>query len=298
MLKKITKIIWFFILLLELCYFFTHSKLWYDLFIETTKLWLYKVVVAIIPMYILSSLILMVPFFSNVFYSLIKHLRLFENQKALSLFIISILTGNPTACILVKKAYLNKVISLNQANLIIKSSSHISLLFIVIFFKKDLAFIFLLSQILTTFILYIISARKKLFSPYTINIFTSDNHFSDNINTIIEDIPLILLKILATMLMVSLFKMPFMMLHNPFLNSILNFLELTTGVNDFYNSNLNIIMKIILISSLLSLNGGAIMLQVANVIKKTSLSYPLYLKGRLIHAFISIILSLVIYLIF
>ena len=79
-------------------------------------------------MYVFSSILITIPFISKIFFNIFKPLKLFENQKALSLFTISFLTGNPTSTILVKKAYLNNEISLIQANNIIDSSSHISFL--------------------------------------------------------------------------------------------------------------------------------------------------------------------------
>jgi len=42
------------------------------------------------------------------------------------------------------------------------------------------------------------------------------------------------------------------------------------------------------------MNGGAILLQVFNVIKKTKLSFRKYLYGRFFHAILSSIISLVI----
>lgn len=79
-------------------------------------------------MYVFSSILITIPFISKIFFNIFQPLKLFENQKALSLFTISFLTGNPTSTILVKKAYLNNEISLIQANNIIDSSSHISFL--------------------------------------------------------------------------------------------------------------------------------------------------------------------------
>ena len=128
--KKIIKFCFFILCLLEIIFFLIHSFTWKNYFIDTVELWLYKVVVSIVPMYVFSSILITIPFISKIFFNIFKPLKLFENQKALSLFTISFLTGNPTSTILVKKAYLNNEISLIQANNIIDSSSHISFLFI------------------------------------------------------------------------------------------------------------------------------------------------------------------------
>lgn len=58
------------------------------------------------------------------------------------------------------------------------------------------------------------------------------------------------------------------MFNHTFLNYVLDFLEVTTGINNLVNYNIHIYLKLFLCSSLLSMNGGAILLQVFNVIKK------------------------------
>ena len=291
MLKKIIKFCFLILCLLEIIFFLTHSFTWKKYFIDTIELWLYKVVVSIVPMYVFSSIIITIPFISKIFFNIFKPLKLFENQKALSLFTISFLTGNPTSTILVKKAYLNNEISLTQANNIIDSSSHISFLFIILMFTKKLAIILIIAQIIATLILYL---TKKRINPNIVNY--KNNSIFNTINDIIEDLPLILLKILVTMIIIVIFKLPFMMFNNTILNYSLDFLEVTTGINNLIDYNINIYLKLFLCSSLLSINGGAILLQVFNVLLKTKISFKKYLYGRFFYAIISSIFSLVILL--
>ena len=287
--KKIIKFCFFILCLLEIIFFLIYSFTWKNYFIDTVELWLYKVVVSIVPMYVFSSILITIPFISKIFFNIFKPLKLFENQKALSLFTISFLTGNPTSTILVKKAYLNNEISLIQANNIIDSSSHISFLFIILIFDKEIAIILIISQIIATLILYL---TKKRLNPNITNY--KNNSILNTVNDIIEDLPLVLLKILATMIIVVIFKLPFIMFNHTFLNYVLDFLEVTKGINNLVNYNIHIYLKLFLCSSLLSMNGGAILLQVFNVIKKTKLSFRKYLYGRFFHAILSSIISLVI----
>ena len=249
MLKKIIKFCFLILCLLEIIFFLTHSFTWKKYFIDTIELWLYKVVVSIVPMYVFSSIIITIPFISKIFFNIFKPLKLFENQKALSLFTISFLTGNPTSTILVKKAYLNNEISLTQANNIIDSSSHISFLFIILMFTKKLAIILIIAQIIATLILYL---TKKRINPNIVNY--KNNSIFNTINDIIEDLPLILLKILVTMIIIVIFKLPFMMFNNTILNYSLDFLEVTTGINNLIDYNINIYLKLFLCSRLLSIN--------------------------------------------
>ena len=131
--------------------------------------------------------------------------------------------------------------------------------------------IVLISQIIATLILYL---TKKRLNPNITNY--KNNSILNTVNDIIEDLPLVLLKILATMMIVVIFKLPFIMFNHTFLNYVLDFLEVTTGINNLVNYNIHIYLKLFLCSSLLSMNGGAILLQVFNVIKKTKLSFRNY----------------------
>lgn len=285
MLKKFLKVLLFIWLVIMLGYFLTHRNMWKIAFLDTTKLWLYNVACAIIPMYILTSLLLINPLFSKLIFKIIKNKHKFENQKALSLFLLSFLVGNPTSTIMIKKAYLKKEISLAQANDLIASCSHVSFFFVLIFLEKKLALSLIIIQIMVTFILYFKKPKKALF-----NTSLSSSSYLDAVNEIIEDCPLMLLKILMTMLIVVIIKLPFT--NNLFLKTISAFLEVTTGIDSIIKMNLTKSKTFIFLNILLSFNGVAILLQVFNVIKKTKLSFKKYLKGRLLHAIITFIFSL------
>lgn len=292
MFKKIFKVLIFFSLIFYLIFFLLNSTIWHNNLLLVLNLWLDKIVVGLIPMYIISSIIIGVPLFSNVLFKLIKRFNFFENSYALSIFLVSFLCGNPTTSILVNKAYENKMISLKQANHIIESSSHISFLFIILFFEKEISIILIISQIITTIIIYIFKKRKKEF----VNDVTSFN-LLNSVNNIIEDLPSILLKILSSMIIVTFLKIPFNNLNNNYLNIFLSYLEVTTGLNTFNSLNINPFIYIVLVSSILSLNGFSIILQVFNVLKKTRLSFKGFFIGRIVHMLLSASFSLVFYLI-
>ena len=151
--------------------------------------------------------------------------------------------------------------------------------------NNKLFFIISLSQIISSLIIYF-----KL--SYNIELYNNNNteHISifDTINSIIEDIPMILLKILVSMILVSLIIIPFKEFEYLFY-----YFEVTFGLNNFLNINCNEYITIILISSLLSFNGVAIILQVYNILKKTRLIFKHYIISRIIHTIISVLISLV-----
>ena len=287
--KRIVKLAFIFVLFYYIYYIIRYNFLWKESFINVIQLWLFKVVVGIIPMYILSSLLFSVNFINDFIFKLVKRFNLFENKKALCLFFISFICGTPTTSLIVQKAYLNNEISFRQAKNIISSCSFVSFLFVAIMLNNRLFFIITLSQIISSFIIYF-----KL--SYNIEIYNNNNQDNNNIletiNTIIDDLPLILLRILISMLIISIIIVPFKNF-----DYLFYYFEVTLGLNEILNFNYNEYINIILISSLLSFNGLAIILQVYNILKKTRLIFKHYIICRIIHTIISVLISLVLLLI-
>ena len=192
--KRIFKLFFILILFYYIYYIIRYNFIWKDSFITVIELWLFKVVVGIIPMYILSSILLSVNFINDFIFKLFNRFKLFENKKALCLFFISFLCGTPTTSLIVKKAYLNKEISFKQASSIIGSCSFISFLFIVIMLNNKLFLIISISQIISSLILYSkFNHNIELYNNNNIN----ENNVLNTINVIIEDLPMILLNSLV-----------------------------------------------------------------------------------------------------
>ncbi len=286
--KKICRIFLVLLCFFYLLFFIENTNLWKETFINTTKLWLYKVVLGIIPMYLISSLLMSISFINNFIYNIFNKCKLFENKKALSLFIISFICGTPTTSILITKSYNNNEISYKQASSILFSCSFVSFLFLRIVLDTFTFWIISISQIITSIILYFINNHNIELNQS----FDKEENIIETINDIINDLPLILLKILITMLLVSIITIPF---NN--LEIIFNYFEVTIGLNNIINYNINYYLKIILISSIVSFNGIAMLLQVYNITKKTRLDYKHYIKNRLYHMIISVLISLVLLLI-
>lgn len=293
MLKKIFKFIFLTFIITTLLFVFIFSDVWKETAINTIELWLYKVVLSIIPVYILSSLLLTVDSFAMFAFKLLKRLNAFENYKAFLLFCLSFLTGNPTSIVLINNALSNNEISLKQANKLFSSCSHVSFLFVLMVFDLKTSIILILSQIISTFILYFYKCKFNVYN--TVN---SSHNILNSINIIIDDLPLMLLKILSSMLIITLIKIPFTFFNNNIIRLLLDYLEVSTGLVDFININTNDYFKFILYSSLLSLNGGAILLQVYNITKKTKLDYRRFIFTRIKHAILSSIFSLVLFILF
>ena len=133
----------FFIFLIFLVLHFNESKL---LIIDNINIWIKYIIVSVTPTFIISNFLFKYPFISYLFYPVLKKIMHFENQKACSLFLISILCGNPSTVILINNAYYNKEISLFEANRLLCFTSHPSFLFIINFFKIKKGLIIIMIQ--------------------------------------------------------------------------------------------------------------------------------------------------------
>ena len=284
--KKFLKITLIILISYYVYFFLKNIVIWKEIFTNTINLWLFKVVVGIIPMYVLSSLLIGVGFINNFLFKIINKFKLFENKKAFDLFIVSFLCGTPTTSIITKESYLKNEITYKQASNIINNCSFISFLFLSMMLERKMFFIISSSQIIASISMYICTNHNV--TKYN-NAESTNYPIINIINTIIDELPIILLKILITMLLVSVIITPF---HK--YSHFLNIFEVTIGLNNVINNNYNVYINIVLINSLLSLNGIAIILQVYNVIKKTRLNFKHFLIGRLIPAIISVFLSLII----
>ncbi len=267
-----------FIILIFLIINFNNTKI---LILNNIDIWLKYIVVSIGPTFIISNLLYQFPFVSFLLYPLLKKIMHFENQKACSLFLISILTGNPTTSILISNAYHNKEISLFEANRLLSFTSHVSFIFIINFFGLNKGIKIIIIQILSSIIISIFYKNKNKIKLDTNNIININNDF-------INKTPILLFNILIIICIVSFIKVFLTsFINTPILLTIINFLELTTGLINFKDNFL-------LSNLLISFNGVAVGIQVFMNIKKTDLSFNQFLVFRFIHMFIvsSIILIL------
>lgn len=271
----------FFIFLIFLVLHFNESKL---LIIDNINIWIKYIIVSVTPTFIISNFLFKYPFISYLFYPVLKKIMHFENQKACSLFLISILCGNPSTVILINNAYYNKEISLFEANRLLCFTSHPSFLFIINFFKIKKGLIIIMIQVISSIIISFFLKNKNLSNTKTNNsIRTNNNIFID----IINKTPNLLFNILFIVIITSHIKWFLNLItnNNYYLNILFNYMELTTGLVDLQNNFL-------LSNLLISFNGIAIILQVFINIKKTDLSFDQFLKFRLIHMLICLVISL------
>ncbi|MDY4052323.1 MAG: hypothetical protein SOY80_03150 [Bacilli bacterium] len=253
---------------------------------NTLSLWLNNVLVALIPFYFLSNILINYPFISKIFYHLFNRIFRFENTTSCSLFLLSFITGNPTSSYLVISEVKNNTISIEEGNRLLRGTVLSSPLFTILMIPKWGLFIYLV-QILVSSLLFLIFKRKN--TEENIHVYNKKD-----ILKLIDDCPMVMLTILSSMIFVCMFKIPLYKLQNLFkLNSsvfitfLIDSMELTTGLNCIIGYNIEDTLKVLLQTFFLSFGGLSIIVQILSELKKTNLSKTSLVLSRFIHGLIS-----------
>lgn len=277
-----------------LLFVLTHSLEVSTNLILTLDLWFHKVVPSIVPMIIVSGLVIVHPLCSKILYPLVNPFIHFENEKALSLFVVSFFTGAPTSTILVAKAVQKKEISHLQATLIYSTCSYISPLFILSMVNISFIPIIFASQVLVSIFLYKIHSKKLAETDLSFHTLPYQS-YTHTLFEMIDTLPQILLKILATMCMITIIKLPLEKMPSSILPYILDVLEISLGLHHVSECIKWDILQLGMTSMLISINGLAIWLQIFHTLKKERLTFAPFAKTRIIHAFATTLICLSIY---
>lgn len=283
--KYIPKIFYFFISIFfsyALIYFLLNFKDEKNIILSTTKIWLNMVLPSISLSYIISSYVYNYDILSHFFYKYFKNLFHFENSKSASLYLISILIGEPSSTVLIKEAINNNEITLREGNRLMRFTSFISPLFLISMLEKRYFLFIIIGELVTSIII----------ANFSINTYQNETivhkkKFFDVYFNIINNLPNILIGILICMYVINIFST----LIPNYIKPLSIIFEITNGLK-----NLKVYEKYgylynYLLLSLVTLTGVAIMLQIYWIIKKTDISFKNYLKYRIIALLIGIILT-------
>lgn len=297
MIKKFTYFLISLFLCLSIIIYMLYPTLTKESLRECLNLWLNKVLLALIPSYLISNLLINYPIISKLLYPLLNKIMHFENQKACSLFLLTIITGNPTSSFLIIDS-INKGISEDEGIRLLKIAVINSPIFTIMILPNNIGYLTYFIQVLVSIILYSFNKKKRINHKLEIN------NKNSNLFDIIDNAPSIMLSILSTMLFVNVIRLPIeiilnnLKIKNIFILIILDFLELTTGINNILKYNINMTLKVLLSSFLLSFGGIAIIIQIMNKIKKTSLPKTSLIMSRILHAFLTMSILFIIMMIF
>ena len=267
-------------------YFLINKKYFYSSFKNTIIIWFNYCLAPISISYIISMFLFDFPLISKILYPLLKKIFHFENQKSCSIYLISILVGNPTSSKLIIQAVDNKQISIEEGNRLLCFSSFVSSIFLYSILEFEL---FILILIIELVISFIIANIKVINNKQSIPVINKVNNILDTYFNIINTLPTLLLSILCSMVITNLFSN---LTTNIYLESLF---ELTAGIKILLNNNISILNLIFLFILIFS-HGLAIILQIYWIIKKSNLSFINFIKYRLLSIFLSLISLIIIYL--
>lgn len=283
--KYIPKIFYFFISIFfsyALIFFLLNFKDEKNTILSTTKMWLNMVLPSISLSYIISSYVYNYDILSHFFYKCFKNLFHFENSKSASLYLISILIGEPSSTVLIKEAINNNEITLREGNRLMRFTSFISPLFLISMLEKRYFLFIIIGELVTSIII----------ANFSINTYQNESivhkkKFFDVYFNIINNLPNILIGILICMYVINIFSS----LIPNYIKPLSIILEITNGLKNLKVYEKYEYLYNYLLLSLVTLTGVAIMLQIYWIIKKTDISFKNYLKYRIIALLIGIILT-------
>ena len=250
--------------------------------IDVCLIFVIQVMPSILPMYLFSNILISCGILGKLSFLLNKLLH-FENEYACSIYLLSILVGNPTTSILINQEINNHHISLNEGIRLMKFTCFINPLFLLNTCKPFFSLLFL-SMIMTSIIIGYFSPNKETHNSPSIY------HLS--INSILHNIPNMMFNILLIMVVISIIKSPLSLLSGmPVITYLGDLLEISSGIENIVNSN-NLFLVCLLVYS----NGLCMFLQTIQVSKFIKPStFCLY---RLVYLVISTIITLFIHFCF
>lgn len=295
--KKIIKLITSLLIICWLVYSCVYSKEYLITLKETTYLWFTIIIPSILPMYVIGNLLLCNRGVFRPLFILTNNYLHFENELSCLIFWISILIGNPTTSSLIIDSVDKGQISNQEANRLMRATSHLSPIFIWIISGELISFLILFFSLIIASVIILHLSKNEV---KTTTLIQNTSYFQ-TINKIIDNGPMVLLKILLIMIMINFFK-TFCLSFCP--TSILNYLlylfsllEITLGTSFINSQTLPLLGKLLWLGILLSTTCLSLILQVINCCNNR-LNINNYLKFRFIHLALTVLLITFAYLIF
>lgn len=280
-------------------YIFIYSNLVKRNVIVGINIWLYSLIPTLFPFLLITKLLInynIINTINAIFGKIIE--KIFNISKNSSFVVIlSIFTGFPTGSIYIKELLSKDIISVQEANKLITFTSFANPIFIISFIGETLLnnkstgiYIFII-HLFTGLLLGIIFKSDK--SKYSSNELKDDKSFIYVLVNSINDS----FSILINMLGIIIFFIIILSLFDLFIpNGVFSlifkgFIEITMGITNIANSNLNIRLKASIISALLSFNGLSVHFQIKSIIDNTQIKYKRYLFARILHSILCFIIS-------
>ena len=257
---------------------------------------------SLIPFMLISNILINYNFIddiSEIFGSAMN--KFFNVSKTCSFaFIMSIISGTPSNSKYLKDLLNNKVISIEDCKKCLNFCHFTNPIFVLgtigytFLNDKKLGLIILISHYISSILIGFANGKyKNELIEKNLNSMKNKKSFisilNDSISNVISTL-LLILGIITTCLILTCILNKIL-----FLNENIKFLyglvELTQGLKYLSLSNLNIFLKAMIASFLISFGGFCIHIQVFSILDNKKIRYIPYLLSRLIHGILSFILT-------
>ena len=245
------KISLFLISIFYIIFFFFYPNIIKQNMIDVCLVFVFQVMPSILPIYLFSNILISCGILGKLSFILNKVFH-FENEYSCSIYLLSILVGNPTTSILINQEINNYHISQNEGIRLTKFTCFVNPLFLLNTCKHYFILLFL-SMIITSIIIGYFSPNKKINK--------NDCIYQLSINSVLHNIPSMMLNVLVIMILISILKSPLSLLSgHPVITYLGDLLEISSGISHIISSN-----NLFLICLLVYSNGLCMLLQTIQV---------------------------------
>ena len=282
-------------------FIFKNNKEVAAIIIEATNLFLTKVFVSLFPMFIINDILINanVPYYftrlCNRFFIKIFH----TNGLGAYVFFMSLISGSPSNAYILKGLVEEEKLTEEEASHLLTFTFFSNPLFLTLmlssmFSMKETIKIILIHY-LTNVIIGILMRKKA--PPMSTNnqkekIKKANGSLTKSINKAVSTLLMILGTITFYMLITYIFTT--LLGKSALLKTgISGFLEITNGLNNLALLNISTKLKEMIAIAIISFGGLSIHTQIKAILEDTQIHYRSFLKGRIMHACISVILIMI-----
>ena len=285
---------------ISLIFIFKNNKEVANVIIEAVNLFLKKIFVSLVPMFILNYIliILNIPYYFYLLFNKL-FLKVFKTSGlGAYVFIMSLISGTPSNAYILKELVELEKISLEEANHFLTFTYFSNPLFLSVMlstiFNTRVVLKIILCHYIANIIIGILIRNKAPKIANNKNILktnlkiTLTKSINKSITTLLMILGTISFYMLLTFIITSLLP------NNCLIKAIISgFLEITNGLNTM--TSLNILNKIkeIIASAIISFGGLSIHTQIKAILEDTNMNYSYFLKGRIMQSIISVILIMI-----
>ncbi len=289
------------IIVIFLILVFIKSKEINKVIITTSIIFIKNVFPSLFIMFIISDLLInlkLPELLGNLLIPVCNKLKIKKNITFI--FIFSLISGFPSSAKIINDLLEQNKLTIKEANNILKYTFFSNPLFIIntigilLLKNKISGYIILISHILGNIIIFfiyknkdiIINKKEQIKEPEKNIFIILFNSINKSIKTILSIFGIIIFFSCFTSILTNIINL------NIIEKSILTgIIEITNGINLLSISNIDIKLKLSIITFLISFGGFSIHSQIMNVLENKNIKYLEFFKSRILHASISFIIT-------